>query len=115
MILDPPLFVLWYDFVKWLLLKTEKLPKKVRFTLSGRIDNLALDIVEKLIEARYSKEKKELLRRADLNMEKLRVLLRISNELGYLDKKGYEFASKKLNEAGKMLGGWRKQQKELPS
>ena len=110
MIPDPPLFVLWYDFSKWLLNKTEKFPKKVRFTFSNRIDNLALDIVGGIIEARYSKKKKDVLRRIDLSMEKLRVLLRMCHDLEYLDHKGYEFASKKINEAGKMVGGWRKQQ-----
>ncbi len=112
MIPEPPLFVLWYDFLKWLFEKTEKFPKKVRFSFSSRIDNLALDIVEGIIEARYSKTKKDALRRIDLNMEKLRVLLRLCHDLRCLDNKGYEFASRKINEAGKMVGGWRKHQEE---
>lgn len=107
---DPPLFVLWYEFSKWLLEKTEKFPKKVRFSFSNRIDNLALNIVEGLIEARYSTKKNDILRQIDLSMEKLRVLLRMCHDLTYLDHKGYEFASKKINEAGKMVGGWRKHQ-----
>jgi hypothetical protein len=65
---DPPLFVLWYDFAKWLLAKTEKFPKRVRFSFSNRIDNLALDIIEAIVEARYSAEKRAILRRIDLNM-----------------------------------------------
>lgn len=115
MIPDPPLYVLWYDFSKWLLNKTEKFPKKVRFTFSSRIDNLALDIVAGIIEARYSRKKMDALRRVDLNMEKLRLLLRMCHDMEYLDHKGYEFASKKINEAGKMVGGWRKQQCEKTS
>lgn len=110
MIPVPPLFVQWYDFLKWLLEKTEKFPKKIRFTLTNRIDNLGLDIIEGIIEARYSKDKKGILRQTDLSMEKLRVLLRICHDLRYLDTKGYEFASKEINKAGKMVGGWRKQQ-----
>lgn len=106
---DPPLFVLWYDFTVWLLNKTEKFPKKVRFSLSNRIDNLALDIIEGIIEARYSKRKKEVLRRIDLAMERLRILLRMCHDFRHLDHKGYEFASRKINEAGRMVGGWRKQ------
>ncbi len=112
MIPDPPLFVLWYDFTKWLLNKTEKFPKSVRFTFSGRVDNLALDTIEGIIEARYSKDKKASLRRIDLNMEKLRVLLRMCHDMEHLDHKGYEYASRKINEAGKMVGGWRKQQED---
>jgi hypothetical protein len=107
---EPQLFVHWYDFSKWLLDKTEKFPRKVRFSFSNRIDNLALDIIEGIIEARYSRNKKEMLRRIDLNMEKLRVLLRMCHDLRYLDTKGYEFSARKINEAGKMVGGWRKQQ-----
>jgi len=52
----------------------------------------------------------DILRRIDLGMEKLRVLLRMCHDMEYLDHKGYEFASRKINEAGKMVGGWRKQQ-----
>ncbi len=112
MIPEPPLFVLWYDFSKWLLNKTEKFPKKVRFTFSNRIDNTALDIIEGIIEARYSRKKEDTLRRIDLKMEKLQVLLRMCRDMEYLDNKGYEFASRQINEAGKMVGGWRKQQKD---
>jgi len=107
---EPQLFVFWYDFSKWLLEKTEKFPRKVRFSFSNRIDNLSLDIIEGIIEARYSRKKKDILRRIDLDMEKLRILLRMCHDLGYLDHNGYEFAAKKINEAGKMVGGWRKQQ-----
>jgi hypothetical protein len=32
------------------------------------------------------------------------------HDFRYLDHNGYEFAAKKINEAGKMVGGWRKQQ-----
>jgi len=110
---EPPLFLLWYDFSKWLLNKTEKFPKKVRFSFSNRIDNLALDIFEGIIEARYSKNKKEILRRIDLSLEKLRLLLRMCHDMQYLDHKGYEYAARKINEAGKMVGGWRKQQENM--
>ena len=81
MILEPPLFLLWYDFSKWLLNKAEKFPKKIRFSFSNRIDNLALDIFEGIIEARYSKNKKEILRRIDLSLEKLRLLLRMCHDI----------------------------------
>ncbi len=107
-----PLFVLWTEFLEWLLHKTEKFPKSVRFTFSSRIDNLALDALEKLIVARYSSSRKQVLHRLNLDLEKLRVLLRICNRMGYLDHKGYEYASRKIDEAGRMTGGWIKSQTE---
>ena len=50
-----PAFARWYEFVRWLLPTTATFPKRLRFTLTQRIDNLALDVVEGLVEARYSR------------------------------------------------------------
>lgn len=107
---DLPIFVKWTDFLKWLLHTTEKFPKKARFTFSDRINNLALSVVEDLVEARYSANKRLILRAANLRLEKLRMLLRISYESRYLAKDAYKHGMYSLNETGKMLGGWIKQQ-----
>lgn len=107
---DLPVFVRWTEFVGWLLPTTEKFPKKVRFTFSNRIDNLALDVVEELVEARYSRNKGEILKRINLKLERLRVLLRICHDLQYLPHRSYEFAVRSLDDVGRMVGGWIKQQ-----
>ena len=107
---DLPIFIKWMDFLKWLLVTTDNFPKKARFTFTDHLTNLALLIVEDLIEARYSKNKFELLRRANMNLEKIRVLIRICYELKFLPRKSYEYASMSINEFGRMLGGWMKQQ-----
>jgi hypothetical protein len=109
---DLPVFVKWMDFLAWLLPTTEKFPHKVRFTCSNRIDNLALDLIEDLVEARYTREKCAILTRANLRLEKLRILLRLCHELCYLSHARYEHAMRAINEVGSMLGGWRKQQEE---
>ncbi|MCP4399317.1 MAG: diversity-generating retroelement protein Avd [bacterium] len=106
---DPIVFVKWMEFLKWLLPLLEKFPKRVRFTVSSRIENLALDLVEDLIEARYTHQKQQILRRANLRLDKLRVLLRISCEQRYISYKAYEYAIRAINEVGRMLGGWMKE------
>lgn len=107
---DLPIFIKWMDFLKWLLVTTDNFPKKARFTYTDRLTNLSLLIVEDLIEARYSKNKYQTLRRINMNLEKIRVLIRIGFELKLLPRKSYEYASLSINEVGKMLGGWMKQQ-----
>jgi hypothetical protein len=106
----PIIFVKWMEFLKWLLPITEKFPKRVRFTLADRIDNLALDLVEELVDAQYTHHKQAILKRINLRLEKLRVLLRISCEQHHLSHQSYDYAIRSINEAGKMLGGWIKQQ-----
>jgi len=109
---DLPIFVKWTEFLAWLLPTTEKFPHKVRFTFANRIDNLALDLVEDFVEARYTRDKRAILTRANLRLEKLRVLLRLCHDLRYLPHVSHEHAMRALNEVGKMLGGWWKQQEE---
>jgi len=107
-----PLYTHWEQLLDDLLDRTMKFPKSVRFTLAGRIDNLALDILERIVEARYStgRRKAEVLKQADLALARLRALVRVSHNRRHLDHRGYEHVSRGLDEAGKMLGGWRRQQ-----
>ena len=107
-----PLYTHWERVLDDLLDRTMKFPKAVRFTLAGRMDNLALDILEHIVEARYSsgRRKAEVLQRADLALARLRALVRLSHARRHLDHRGYEHVSRGLDEAGRMLGGWRRQQ-----
>lgn len=104
--IELPLFVHWEKTLKDILARTEKFPKRVRFTLSSRIDNFTLDILEKIVEARYAKDKAAALSQASLALEKLRVLLRVSHDERHLDDRGYEHVCRNIDEAGRMIGGW---------
>lgn len=107
-----PLFVLWTRFLPWLLLKTGKFPRSARFSLVSRVDNMALDVLEDVIVAQYARHDRAVaIERISINLDKLRVMLRICHQLGHLDHRGYEHASRELDEAGRMTGGWLKQQR----
>ncbi len=107
---DLPIFIKWMDFIKWLMVTSDRFPKKARFTFADRLINLALSIVEDFVEARYSRNKAHILKNANMKLEKLRVLIRICYEQRLFSRDAYEHASFKLNEVGKMVGGWMKQQ-----
>ena len=81
-----PLIVFWERLLSEILDRTEKFPKKARFTFSTRIENLALDVIERLTEARYATgpRKAELLREVDLALARLRVILRISHDRRFI-------------------------------
>lgn len=68
-----------------------------------------MDVIEDLIEARYSrKDRDAVLKRANLRLEKLRVMLRLSHKMRYLSYESHSYAMRAINETGRMLGGWRK-------
>jgi hypothetical protein len=107
-----PLLVHWEKVLGDLLDRTERFPKRVRFTFATRIEGLALDVLERLVEARYTRDKLAALRAANLDIEKLRVLLRLTYDRRHLDRGGFEHVARNLDEAGRMLGGWIRQQQE---
>ncbi len=107
---DLSIFLKWTEFIEWLFPHTEKFPKRSRFTIALRIENLSLDIIEDLTEARYKQNKIEILRKINLNLEKIRIMLRLAHKFRYLSTQSYEFSCRSLNEVGSMIGGWIKQQ-----
>jgi len=103
---DLPLIVLWEDFLGWLLPVLGSVPKSARFTFATRLQSLALDVLEGLIEARFTRDRLPILRAVNLKLECLRTLLRVAHGQRLLAPAAYRHASEKLDEAGRMLGGW---------
>ncbi|MDE0016456.1 diversity-generating retroelement protein Avd [Candidatus Poribacteria bacterium] len=95
-----------YDVILWLMGRVEKFPRSQKFTLGDRIVNISLDILDLLIEATYTRDRLALLRKANVQLEKLRYLIRICHDLKLLSAKQYAYVSNEINEAGKLLGGW---------
>lgn len=110
-----PVFEKWSRIIDWILTTVEKYPKNVRFTISGRIANIGLDVLEKITEAIYTRRRLHILRAINLYIEKLRVLFRISMERRYISARQYEFISTELNKAGMMIGGWQRSEAKRES
>jgi hypothetical protein len=53
-----------YRFLAWLVPAVEKFPKSHKFTIGHRVQTIALDVLEALVEATYTKERGQHLRRA---------------------------------------------------
>lgn len=95
-----------FRFIVWLIPTLDKFPRSQRFLLGDRIQNTALEVLELLIDATYSRARERALGDANLGLEKLRYLFRLCAELRYLDTRRYEFAARALDEIGRMVGGW---------
>jgi four helix bundle protein len=101
-----PVFIKWKNILSWLIATCGKYPKNVRFNIADRLTNLSLDVLENIIEAIYSKQKIYFLKKANITIEKIRILLQISADNKYISISQYEYITSELLEAGKMLGGW---------
>ena len=102
-----PIFTRTSDFMLWILNHTEKFPKNERFRMAKRLEDSAFKFYEFLIEAtRTKKRKRYLLLKADIELEKLRLYLRMSQQRKLTSHSQYRFAYGSLIEVGKLLGGW---------
>ena len=74
-----------FQFILWLVPTVEKFPRQQKFLLGDRIQTTALDVLEFLVEATYTRDRRSLLARANLGIEKLRFFCRLAVELKHLD------------------------------
>jgi hypothetical protein len=97
-----------YQFVLWLIPTVERFPRAQKFLLGDRIQSTALDVVEGLVEATYTRNRAPVLRSVNLRLEKLRLLFRLATDLQILDVRRYEHAARTIDEIGRLVGGWLK-------
>ena len=67
------ILTLTYDFLLYLIPQLSKYPRDQKFVLGDRIETLALDILDDVIVAYYSKQKLERLQNANLKLEAFKV------------------------------------------
>ena len=101
-----PLYEHWYKTMNWLLDRCDRMPKHLRFTISGRMVTMVTEVAELLLEAIYAREKLPKLLAINLQLEKLRLYCRLCKDRQYFTLAQYEYISREINAAGKMCGGW---------
>ena len=74
-----------YDFILWSCNHVSKFPRNHRFVLGERIECRLYDLLETLIEAKYSRLKTRLLQKANLQLEILRFQMRLARDLQCLN------------------------------
>ncbi len=99
------------ELVGWTLNRTAGFPKSHRFTFGQRLDNLTLDALMLAVRAIYQPREKKtpLLEELNLQLEQLRVLWRLVQEQHWISQQQLLFVTQKLDEIGRMTGGWLKQ------
>ena len=97
-----------YDFYREFHRITAQMPKYDRYTIGEKIANTTLKFFEDLIHASRTDRKNKLnyLEWAATKLDLIKLLLRLSEDEKAISTKNYLSLSEKLQEVGKMLGGW---------
>jgi len=87
-----------------------KLPRDKKFTYGGRLLERAIDVLEYTTTAYYSPRgvKADLVRKANIQVEVVRQLLRAMHENGLHDLRKHEHFARELDSVGRALGAWLK-------
>lgn len=113
---ESPIFVKTFDFLKWVVQRTETFPKSQRFGVAKRLNDAVFDFYEFISQAAVLKRPAEQLarlREADARLVNVMHYLRLSQELHYLSFKQYGHASLLEEELGRLLGSWIKKTEKL--
>lgn len=102
-----PLFQKVYDFYKFYYEQSDHLPKKTKAALGRKIETNILDLLESISKAaNMTSDKSKQLLCASEYIDQLKVLFRLCYEVKAIDQAKYIIFEDKLQEIGRMTGGW---------
>ena len=97
-----------YDLILYAFPVILKYPRGMRFTLGQQTLNCLLEIARMIAVANKQHERRKTLFEIDLELEELRLLIRLAKDLKLLPMKQYGLLSGRVTEIGRLLGGWMK-------
>lgn len=103
---EPKIILKTLDLYKDFYIEIKKWPKPEKYSIGKRCEDLILDIFKNLLAASRNKEKLRYLKKANLELQIFKHLIRMIKELNIMKNKKYIFFCTKILEIGKMLGGW---------
>lgn len=108
---EPQILARWYDFLRYLSPQVAKFPRSERYLLGERLEQASFDVLELLLESVYAANKIERLMKANIRLEQARYYTRLCKDLKLINLHRYEVISGMIDEVGRQLGGWIRQQR----
>ncbi len=97
-----------YDFLLWLYPLVNRIPKSHRLILGRSIEEEGIKILLLSIQANKIRDDSRKVVQTQISdeLDKLRILIRLTKDLHFMSITQYQHASEKINEIGKILYGW---------
>ncbi len=99
-----------YDMIMYAFPIVNRFPRNQRFVLAQQIENALLEAAKLIVRANLAGDKREFLLELDVQLDMVGLLVRIAHDLNLLSHRHYGQMAMRLDEVGRLLGGWRKQQ-----
>jgi hypothetical protein len=99
------------DMIVYNNIMLKQFPKHEKYLLANKIRELGYQVLEDIITVSKKYFKKTTFSDMDVKHEVLRQLVNLSFKLKYIDAQKHKEASLRIDELGRMIGGWIKKQK----
>lgn len=101
------------EMIEYGTIALRQFPRYEKFVLAAMIRQQMYEVLKLIVETNKRTFRKTAMTELDISHETLRHLVDLSyRRLKYLDHKKYALWMEKVNEVGKLLGGWIRSQRE---
>lgn len=97
-----------YDLILYAFPILEKFPKNQKWILAQDIQKSMLNLEKYLIPAHRNYRRREMLEKANIEIEIIRCLVRLAKDLKFINIHRYGVFCTKLEEIGRIFGGYAK-------
>lgn len=107
MLSDLIVFQKVYDFLLWVKPTVQRFAKVHKYSLGVELERETVQLLRQIVRANmYKSEKRARIAECFVDYETIKIFIRLAKDYKLLSAKQYEFAAVRLNEIGKLLGGW---------
>lgn len=109
MISDLIVFQKTYDFLLWVKPTVQRFAKVHKYSLGVELERETIQLLRQIIQANMCRaDKHQRIADCIIRYETIKIYIRLSKDFKLLSVKQYEYSATKLNEIGRLLGGWYK-------
>ena len=105
-----PAYKVAYDLLIEIFKRTRVFSREYKYTVGERLKNESLDLITNIYRANKSRNQKRVQHIAEAreNVETIRLLLRLTKDLGVIGSKPFVFLNGKVENVSVQLAGWQK-------
>lgn len=108
-----PIIQQTYDLILWYVPLLNRLPRDHRYSIGDRIISGLYELLDQLILARYETHKLPRLEEINGKLDVLRYQTRLLKDFKMIDLRRFGHVAGLIDEIGRSLGGWIRQQRSL--
>jgi len=93
------------ELLLWMIPVLDKLPRQRRYVLGEKLENRVLAVLEALVSAAWTRDKRLMLTQANRDLEVCRHLWRLCHDLQGISHRQYEHGCQLMFQLGRQIGG----------